>query len=108
MVLCMQILNKCDSRVAGVMRLSSMADNTESAAGSSFQAELTQAIATWNETPVPVLELQAIYTDALLVALGKYITYRKEKGELETCSDSSGILSHLTKTAEASIPDELQ
>jgi hypothetical protein len=90
------------------MRTNPMADQTEPATALAFQEELTQAIATWNKTPVAMLELQAAYTDALLTALGKYITYRKEKGELETCSDSSGILTQLAKTAEASISGELQ
>jgi hypothetical protein len=85
-----------------------MADNTEPATALAFQAELTQSIETWNETPVPMLELQAAYTHVLLVALGKYITYRKEKGEFESCADSSGILTQITKSAEASMPAELQ
>jgi hypothetical protein len=62
-----------------------------------FQEELTQAIEIWNETPVSILDQQAVRTHALLLAMGKYITYRKEKGELEMCSDSSDFLDRLIK-----------
>jgi hypothetical protein len=37
------------------------------------------------------LDQQAAQTHALLLAMGKYITYRKEKGELESCADIAGI-----------------
>lgn len=47
-----------------------------------FQDALTQAIERWDKTPVLVLDQQAAQTHALLLAMGKYITYRKEKGEL--------------------------
>ena len=60
-----------------------------------FQEELTQAIETWNETPVPILEQQAVHTHALLLAMGKYITYRKEKGDLEACADATDFLDRL-------------
>ena len=60
-----------------------------------FQEELTQAIEIWNETPVAILDQQAVHTHALLLAMGKYITYRKEKGELEACADASDFLDHL-------------
>ena len=60
-----------------------------------FQETLTQAIEIWNQTPVSILDQQAVHTHALLLALGKYITYRKEKGELETCADSSDFLDRL-------------
>jgi hypothetical protein len=36
-------------------------------------------------------------THALLLAMGKYITYRKEKGELESCADGSDFISRLIK-----------
>ena len=57
----------------------------------SFQQTLTQAIAVWDKTPVSILDQQAAQTHALLLAMGKYITYRKEKGELESCADIAGI-----------------
>jgi hypothetical protein len=60
-----------------------------------FQEELTQAIKIWNETPVPILEQQAVHTHALLLAMGKYITYRKEKGDLEACADATDFLDRL-------------
>jgi hypothetical protein len=62
-----------------------------------FQAELTQAIEIWNGTPVSILDQQAVHTHALLLALGKYITYRKEKGELEGCTDASDFFDRLMK-----------
>jgi hypothetical protein len=62
-----------------------------------FQEELTQAIEIWNQTPVSILDQQAVHTHALLLAMGKYITYRKEKGELETCADASDFLDRLIK-----------
>ena len=43
-----------------------------------LREELTQAIEIWNETPVSILDQQAVHTHALLLAMGKYITYRKE------------------------------
>jgi hypothetical protein len=62
-----------------------------------FQEELNQAIRIWNETPVSILDRQAVHTHALLLAMGKYITYRKEKGELEACADASDFLDRLIK-----------
>ena len=62
-----------------------------------FQEELTQAIEIWNETPVSMLDQQAVHTHALLLAMGRYITYRKEKGELERCADASDFLDRFIK-----------
>jgi hypothetical protein len=62
-----------------------------------FQEELTQAIEIWNQTPVSILHEQAVHTHALLLVMGKYITYRKEKGEFETCADASDFLNRLIK-----------
>jgi hypothetical protein len=62
-----------------------------------FQEELTQAIEIWNQTPVSMLDEQAVRTHALLLAMGKYITYRKEKGELENCADASDFLDRFVK-----------
>jgi hypothetical protein len=44
-----------------------------------FQEELNRAIEIWNETPVSILDQQAVHTHSLLLAMGKYITYRKKK-----------------------------
>jgi hypothetical protein len=63
----------------------------------SFQQALTQAIALWDTTPVSILDQQAAQTHALLMAMGKYITYRKEKGELESCADGSDFIKRLIK-----------
>ena len=62
-----------------------------------FQVALTQAIELWDRTAVSILDQQAVQTHALLLAMGKYITYRKEKGELESCADSSDFISRLIK-----------
>jgi len=47
--------------------------------------------------PVSILDQQAVHTYALLLAMGKYITYRKERGELENCADVSEFLDHFIK-----------
>ena len=70
-------------------------DQQQSDRALAFQEELTQAIEIWNQTPVSILDRQAVHTHALLLAMGKYITYRKEKGELEACTDSSDFLDGL-------------
>ena len=57
-----------------------------------FREELTQAIEIWNGMPVSILDQQAVHTHALLLAMGKYITYRKERGEVENCADASEFL----------------
>jgi hypothetical protein len=62
-----------------------------------FQEELTQAIEIWSETPVSILDQQAVHTHALLLAMGRYITYRKERGELENCADTSEFLDRFIK-----------
>lgn len=62
-----------------------------------FQEALMQAIELWDKTPVSILDQQAVQTHALLLALGKYIAYRKEKGELESCTDGSHFLNRLLK-----------
>jgi hypothetical protein len=66
-------------------------DQKQSDAPLAFREELTQAIEIWNETPVSILDQQAVRTHALLLAMGKYITYRKER-ELENCADASEFL----------------
>ena len=62
-----------------------------------FQEELTQAIEIWHGTPVSILDQQAVHRHALLLVMGKYITYRKEKGQLEACPDASDFLNRLIK-----------
>jgi hypothetical protein len=57
-----------------------------------FREELTQAIEIWNDTPVSILDQQAVHTHALLLAMGKYTTYRKERGELDSCANASEFL----------------
>ena len=72
-------------------------DQMQPGAMLAFQETLTQAIELWDKTPVSVLDQQAAQTHALLLAMGKYITYRKEKGELESWADSSDFINRLIK-----------
>jgi hypothetical protein len=62
-----------------------------------FQQALMKALELWDKTAVSTLDQQSVQTHALLLAMGKYITYRKEKGELESCADSSDFISRLIK-----------
>jgi hypothetical protein len=62
-----------------------------------FQEALMQAIELWDKTPVSILDQQAVQTHALLLAMGKYITYRKERGQLESCVDGSAFINRLIK-----------
>ena len=66
-------------------------DQKQSDTPLAFREELTQAIEIWNETPISILDQQAVHTHALLLAMGKYITYRKER-EPENCADASEFL----------------
>ena len=59
---------------------------------SAFREELTQALESWNLTPVSILDQQAVHTHAVLLAMGKYITYRKERCQLENYTDASDFL----------------
>ena len=72
-------------------------DQKQPATMLAFQEALTQAIELWDKTPVSILDQQAVHTHALLLAMGKYITYRKEKGELESCPDGSDFIRRLIK-----------
>ena len=72
-------------------------DQKQSDTALGFREELIQAIEIWNETPVSILDQQAVHTHALLLAMGKYITYRKERGELENCTDASEFLDRFIK-----------
>jgi hypothetical protein len=67
-------------------------DQKESETPLAFREELLQAIKIWNDTPVSILDQQAVHTHALLLAMGKYITYRKERGELDNRADASEFL----------------
>jgi hypothetical protein len=64
-------------------------DQRQSDTALAFRQELIEAIEIWNGTPLSILDRQAVHTHALLLAMGKYITYRKERGELENCADAS-------------------
>ena len=77
--------------------MTEQSDQKQSDTALAFREELVQAIEIWNETPVSILDQQAVHTHALLLAMGKYITYRKEKGELKTCANASDFLDRLTK-----------
>jgi len=77
--------------------MSDQPDQKTLGTASAFQQELIQAIEIWNQTPVSILDQQAVHTHALLLALGKYITYRKEKRELEKCADASDFLDRFVK-----------
>jgi hypothetical protein len=77
--------------------MSEQPDQKQRGRALAFQEELIQAIEIWNQTPVSVLDQQAVHTHALLLAMGKYITYRKEKGELEKCADASAFLDRFIK-----------
>jgi hypothetical protein len=72
-------------------------DQKQPGATLAFQEALTQAIELWDKTPVSILDQQALQTHALLLAMGKYITYRKEKGELESSADGSDFIKRLIK-----------
>ena len=77
--------------------MSEKPDRKQPGVALAFQEELTQAIEIWNGTSVSMLDQQAVHTHALLLVMGKYITYRKEKGELETCADASDFLDRFIK-----------
>jgi hypothetical protein len=77
--------------------MSEQPDQKQLGVALAFQEELTQAVEIWNETPVSMLDRQAVHTHALLLAMGRYITYRKEKGELERCADASDFLDRFIK-----------
>ena len=77
--------------------MSEQPDQKQPGVALAFQEELTQAIEIWNETPVSMLDQQAVHTHALLLAMGRYITYRKEKGELEMFADASDFLDRFIK-----------
>ena len=47
--------------------------------------------------PVAVLDQQLAHDYALLQAMGKYITERKQKGQLDSCEDASDFLDRLGK-----------
>jgi hypothetical protein len=72
-------------------------DQKQAGTALAFQESLMQAIELWDKTPVSILDQQAVQTHALLLAMGRYITYRKEKGELESCADGSDFFNRLIK-----------
>jgi hypothetical protein len=76
-----------------------MVDQPDQKIALGFREELNQAVDIWNQTPLSILDQQAIHTHALLLAMGKYITYRKERGELENCADASEFLDRFIRGA---------
>ena len=79
--------------------MANQSDQRQSDTALAFREELTQAIEIWNATSVSILDQQAVHTHALLLAMGKYITYRKERGELANCADASDFLVRFIKEA---------
>ena len=49
---------------------------------------VVQALELWNRTPVVVLDEELARDYALLQAKGKYITERKQRGQLDVCDDA--------------------
>jgi hypothetical protein len=72
-------------------------DQRQSDTALAFRQELIEAIEIWNGTPLSILDQQAVHTHALLVVMGKYITYRKERREVESCTDASEFLDRFIK-----------
>jgi hypothetical protein len=72
-------------------------DQKQSGTTLTYYEAVVQAIELWNKTPVAVLDQQLAHDYALLQTLGKYITERKEKGQLDTCDDASDFLDRLRK-----------
>lgn len=62
-----------------------------------YYEAVVEAIELWNKTPVAVLEQQLAHEYALLRAMGRYITHRKQKGQLDTCDDASKFLERFGK-----------
>ena len=62
-----------------------------------YYEALVEALHLWNRTPVTVLEEELARDYALIQAKGKYITERKQKGQLDACNDASDFLNRLSK-----------
>ena len=62
-----------------------------------YYEAIVQALELWNRTPVAVLDEELARDYALLQAKGKYITERKQKGQLDVCEDASDFLNRLNK-----------
>ena len=61
-----------------------------------YYEAVVQALELWNRMPVGILEEELARDYALLQAKGKYITDRKQKGQLETREDTSDFLDGLS------------
>jgi len=83
--------------------MTDQSDQKQSDTASAFREELKQAIEIWNGTPVSILDQQAVHTHALLLAMGKYITYRKERGEFENCTDASDFLDRFIRDVSSTL-----
>ena len=62
-----------------------------------YYEAVVQALELWNRRPVGILEEELALDYALLQAKGKYITDRKQKGQLKTCEGASDFLGDLSK-----------
>jgi hypothetical protein len=62
-----------------------------------YYEAVVEALELWNRTPVTVLEEELARDYALIQAKGKYITERKQKGQLDACNDASDFLNSLSK-----------
>lgn len=72
-------------------------DQKQSGTNTTFYEAVVQAIELWNKTPTAVLDQQLAHDYALLQAMGKYMTERKQQGQLDACDDASEFLDHLVK-----------
>jgi hypothetical protein len=64
-----------------------------------FREELTQAIEIWNDTPVSILDQQAVHTHALLLAMGNTSPIAKKEGTARMPQNSSTVLLQTCKAA---------
>ena len=62
-----------------------------------YYEAVVEALELWNRTPVTVLEEELARDYALIQAKGKYLTERKQKGQLDACNDASAFLNRLSK-----------
>ena len=62
-----------------------------------YYEAVAQPVELWNRMPVAVLDEELARDYTLLQAKGKYITERKQKGQLDACEDASDFLDRLNK-----------
>ena len=72
-------------------------DQMRRGANLTYYEAVVEALELWNRTPVTVLEEELARDYALIQAKGKYITERKQKGQLDACNDASDFLNRLSK-----------